>query len=512
MMRLAILLATALLLCPLPVGAARADEWQTSSPEEQGMDSAALARLVESGGPRGMDSFLLVRHGKIVTEAYYAPFRAGLKHRVNSVTKSVVGSLVGIALSEGKLQSPGQPMLDFFAGRPIANLDDRKKAITLQDLLDMESGIEWVEPFSGRPESLFAMERSRDWQQFILDRPMAATPGSLFDYNSGNPHLLSAILSKVTGGSALDYAREKLFGPLGIEDVRWRSDPQGISTGGFGLYLLPRDMARIGALYLRGGAWGADRILPAAWIDKVRHATVDMHQSWAPNLRYANLFWVMPDKGVFMAVGFHRQLIVVMPALDIVAVTTASSRLSGPAHVWTSPRFGLAALLDDIAAAVKSDSALPANPAALADLAGRIRDAATEKPTPAGEASALAKAISGKVYRFKDNALRVNSFSLTLTGADPSYQYEARAEPGAPVERYGGPIGLDGLYKEGGRRLFGPSAAKGAWLDDRTFVLDLQTLGNDDAARVTLAFEGKTVDATFDSEFLHLKLQGEADD
>jgi CubicO group peptidase (beta-lactamase class C family) len=114
---------------------------------------------------------------------------------------------------------------------------------------------------------------------------MAKSPGAVFNYNSGNAHLLSAIITKVTGRSALDYATEKLFGPLGISDVHWRHDPQGVSAGGAGLYLQPRDMAKIGTLYLHDGAWEGHQILPAKWMDAVKHATVDMHQSWGPNLR-----------------------------------------------------------------------------------------------------------------------------------------------------------------------------------------------------------------------------------
>ncbi len=166
------------------------------------------------------------------------------------------------------------------------------------------------------------MERSPDWQQFILDQPMSAAPGTAFYYGSGNSHLLSAILTKVTGKSALDYARETLFGPLGIDDVMWRwPTPQGVSGGGAGLYMHPRDMAKIGYLYLRGGLWEGKQILPASWIEAVRKADIDMRESWTKAifaLRPPVL--AMPGRDAYMAVGHDRQLIVVMPKLDIVAV------------------------------------------------------------------------------------------------------------------------------------------------------------------------------------------------
>jgi CubicO group peptidase (beta-lactamase class C family) len=327
--------------------------WETSSPEQQGMDSGALADLVRFGASEKMDSLLVTRHGRIVAESYYAPFRAGLKHRINSATKAVVGTLIAVALKDGLLDSLDHRVLEFFPDRKIADLDDRKQAMTIRDLLNMTSGLTWMEHLDDSvPASLLAMERSPDWQQFILDQPMAQPPGTAFEYDSGNAHLLSAIISKLTGASTLDYANAQLFGPLGITDLFWRQDPQGIPTGGYGLYLQPRDMAKIGYLYLRNGAWDGRQILPPAWIDTVNHASVDMHQSHEPELRYANLFWALPDRHVYMATGFHRQLIVLMPDLDVVAVVT------GRHHYF------FAKLIDQITDAVKSNQPLPENAAA----------------------------------------------------------------------------------------------------------------------------------------------------
>jgi CubicO group peptidase (beta-lactamase class C family) len=309
-------------------------QWQTSLPEEQGMDSKELAELVDFGARRVLatpdvtlssmlDSLLVARHGKIIVEAYYAPYAAGIPHAVHSVTKAVIGTLTGIALKDGLLDSPSRRVLDFFDRRTIANVDDRKEAITVQDLLNMTSGSDWAEPLGGRPASAIEMGHSPDWVQFILSRPMSSTPGDTFNYSAGNPHLLSAIITKLTGTSALEYAKAKLFGPLGITEVFWPHDPQGLSKGGDGLYLQPRDMAKIGYLYLRNGVWEGKQVLPSAWIDKVSHANVNMHLAMEPGLRYSNLFWAFPDKHVYGAVGYHRQVIMVFPDLDVVVVTTA---------------------------------------------------------------------------------------------------------------------------------------------------------------------------------------------
>jgi CubicO group peptidase (beta-lactamase class C family) len=493
----------ALVLAPL---VARAQGWQTSSPEARGMSSQVLAGLVAFGNGNGMDSLLVVRHGRIVAEAYYAPFPAGMKHRINSSTKSVIGNLIAIALKDGLLKSLDQPVLDFFPDRAFANTDDRKKAITLRHLLDMTSGLDWNEPLSAAiPSSLLELERSPDWVQFILDHRMARDPGSAFDYNSGNPHLLSAILSQVTGRSAEDYAREKLFGPLGITDAMWRRDPQGVSTGGFGLYLQPRDMARLGSLWLRDGTIDGQRLLPTYWIDAVRHAKVDMG---LPGLRYANLFWSIPERDVFAAVGFHRQLIIVLPRLDVVAVFTGAMRFSNAAGVPGVPGYRMTEVIDWLEKAVKSEASLPEDPPSLALLADKTEEMTVETRTQAADAPPpLAAAISGKVYRLQPNQVRLRSFSLTFDKDAAAYAYEFDGQ------RFGGPIGLDGLYAIGGRRLYGPSAAKGRWLDDKTFQLEFQTLGNDDAGTMTFTFDGKSLNVRLNALIGYkTDFQGEAEE
>jgi CubicO group peptidase (beta-lactamase class C family) len=454
-------------------------QWQTSAPEEQGMDSTALADLLDFGTTRSLDSLLLVRHGRIVLDAYYAPYAADIPHRINSATKAVVGTLAAMAQKDGLLDGFDHPVLDFFGDRSIANLDDRKKAITIQDLLDMTSGIDWSEPLDGPLVSMIEMGRQRDWVKFVLDRPMAQAPGEVFNYNSGNTQLLSAIISKLTGMSAWDYAKIKLFGPLGISVSNWWRDPQGISTGGYGLALLPRDMAKIGYLYLRGGQWEDKSLLPPDWIDRVGHATVNMNLSFAPDLRYSNLFWALPDKQVIMAVGYHCQVIMILPRLDIVAVTTARGF------------YPLARLGDAISGAVKSESALPADPAGANLLASKIREISTEKATELGVATEVAPAVSGKTYKFPANALGLKSLSLTLVDPDPRYDFEVYIrDQTRPSLRFGGPIGFDGLYRKGEPTASGTFASKGKWLNGSTLEIDRLALGMDEQQKWILSFDG----------------------
>jgi len=457
-------------------------EWQTSSPEEQGVDSKELAKLVDFGTTSSFDSLLVVRHGKIVAEAYYAPWAPGIPHAIYSATKAVISTLISIASKDGLLDSPNRRVLDFFDRRSIATVDDRKEAITVQSLLNMTSGIEW-----SMPDSMFEMERSPDWVKFVLDRPMSSAPGDVFNYSNGNAHLLSAILTKLTGMSVLEYAKAKLFGPLGINDPSWGHDPQGISNGGQGLYLQPRDMAKFGYLYLRNGAWEGKQLFPSDWIDKVTHATVDPHAPGEPELRYSNFFWVLPDKHVYMAAGYHGQVIMVFPDLDVVAVTTGRDN------------YPLSKLAGHISSLVKSDTALAPDAAGANLLANKIVDVSTEKPTRVGASPEMAAIISGKVYRFPPNALNMKLLSLILNDPKPHYDVEIYARDATKSgPRLTGPIGLDGLYRKGepsylqalGIRAI--NAVKGTWQDDHTFVIDRLILGQGrPAERWTLKFNGE---------------------
>ena len=467
------------------------------------MSSNALADLVDFGATNAMDSLLVVRRGRIVVEAHYAPFRPGLKHVVNSVTKAVVGTLAGIASKDGALGPLDQPVIDLFPERKLANVDANKKAMTLNSLLDSNSGLDWREPLTGGPpETMLQMERSRDWVGFILDRPMTQAPGLAFDYNSGTWHLLSAILAKKTGASTLDYAKQKLFAPLGITDLAWRLDPQGIAIGGYGLLMRPRDMAKIGYLYLHGGEWAGQQLLPATWVEKVFHATVDMRLGTTPSFRYANGWWTIPDKRAHLAMGYLRQLIIVLPDVDMVAVATGRRTYAFPA------------LIDRLTGAVKSESALPADAVASERLAARIDNAATERPSEVSPAPPLAQIISGKSYQFGSNAFGLKSLRLDLVSATPAYEalFGGRGA-GFPDLRVNGPLGLDGYFRVNESTPGLLRAAKGRWLTDTSFQIVSRSIQEGIVTTATLTFQGDRVDVEIeDNRGVRGRFQGDPED
>ena len=476
--------------------------WQSSTPEEQGMSSSALAELVDFGAGNSIDSVLVVRHGKVVLDASYAPFKPGMKHTVNSVTKGVVGTLAGIAFKEGVLGPLDAPVMSFFPGRNVANLDANKKAMTLRSLLDSTSGLAWREPLTDEPpESMLQMERSPDWVGFVLDRPMAQAPGVSFNYDSGAWHLLSAIIARQSGVDTLAYARQKLFAPLGITDVFWRRDPQGVSTGGYGLFMQPRDMAKIGYLYLHRGEWEGRQLLPREWVDKVFNPEVEMHVG---TLRYANGWWTLPQSHAHMAVGYLRQLIIVLPETDTVAVVTGSGR-----------HYPFAQLIDRVVAAAISPRPLPADPAASARLAQRVADAGVEKASPVAPAAAIASSISGKTFRIDPNWMGLGSIKLDLTSANPRYETTFSA-PGAssPAQRIDGPLGLDGIFRvrDRERKESEPLlAVKGTWLSENSFQLVSRSLLEGIVTTYVLTFNATQLDISLeDNRGVRLRLRGRA--
>ena len=233
-------------------------DWPTSPPEEQGFDSAALAQVIEQIDEQGLpiDSIQATRNGVLILDAYFYPYLGETRHDIASVTKSVTSTLVGIAVDRGLL-SLDQGLLATFPDLAPPPSNDGKADIDLRDLLTMTSGLDCgLSP--GEPE-LYETLASDHFVKYALGVPMAAPPGTQWAYCSPGSHLLSAMLAKASGTSTLDFAQKNLFGPLGITDVLWPEDPQGVQFGWGDLQLHPRDMARIGLLFANEGSWNGAR-------------------------------------------------------------------------------------------------------------------------------------------------------------------------------------------------------------------------------------------------------------
>ncbi|NLE50267.1 MAG: serine hydrolase [Chloroflexi bacterium] len=302
------------------------ESWQTAAPADHGVDPDALARLsahLDEAYPH-FDSLLVVRNGYLLHEEYKNGAAPDDEHNVKSVTKSVLSALVGIALDTGDLAGIDEPIGSFFAGHFASIADRAKRAITLENLLTMRSGLEWNE-WSG---TTIQMTASPDWVRFVLERPLAQPPGERFSYSTGDTHLIAAALQQATGMTLLEYADLYLFQPLGITARRWPDDPQGVVIGGSELALRARDMAKLGLLYLSLGQWDDREIIPADWVraSTEPHITVvPQDASKRPPVCYGYLWWLRPQQrlGSFMAVGHGGQFIYALPDLDLCVVMTA---------------------------------------------------------------------------------------------------------------------------------------------------------------------------------------------
>jgi CubicO group peptidase (beta-lactamase class C family) len=442
--------------------------WTEASPESQGMDSRELARLFDFVRQRHVPihSLLIVRNGRMVLDASFFPYRATELHDLASGTKSVTATLIGVAIGRHELADVNQPVWPIFSRD--ANHDARKQRMTIEDLLTMRSGIacDWM----NGEQTLDDMRHSRDWVRFVLDRAMTADPGTTFAYCSPGMHLLSGVLSKVTGGSALEYARRELFGPLGIDRSEWPADASGISYGWGDLHLRPRDMAKLGLLWLSGGVWNGRRIVPADWMASAARAQVThMGEGYGYGL------WVYPERQppVFEANGRGGQRISVVPALQLVAVMTGGGFEPGD-------------IGDFIGKAIKADDAIPENPAARSALAAAIADAA-RSPVPR-QARALPKfgsAISGRRWTLDRNPLGLDAMTLSFSRAAQAIVRLEFAD-GRAEER---PVGLDGVPRVSPDGRWGlPVAVSGEWNGDSTFTLEYDEVSNINCFQFQMTF------------------------
>ncbi|WP_435920929.1 serine hydrolase domain-containing protein [Paenibacillus sp. DYY-L-2] len=259
--------------------------------------------------------------------------------KINSCTKSVLSALICIAMDQGLLP-PAETRITEFFPRLAADPDPLKQTITLKHLLTMTAGFDWTE-FGGQ-NSFPRMTRSPDWIEFVLERPLSDPPGTRMEYNSGVSQLLSAILVQATGMSVTRYADQNLFGPLGIDEYKWECDPQGIHTGGFGLWLRPRDMLKFGQLFLQNGEWENKALISRTMVS----AAVQPAINTEPPRRgcYAWHWWTdrYPDpngnhseKGFdyFYARGYGGQYIHVVPSLSTVVVLSNDKQQKKHHHV-----------------------------------------------------------------------------------------------------------------------------------------------------------------------------------
>ncbi len=296
------------------------DSWQTCSPAQQDMDESLLnaADAYLETIPY-MWSFLVLRNGCLVHERYFSGSASDQSNNIHSASKSILSSVVGIAIDQGYIQGVDQPisqiLVDYFAGIT----DEAKRSITVGNLLTMTAGFDWVED-----QTEYRIDDQDDWIQAILSLDMATAPGESFNYSTGQSHLLSAVLTEATGTSYCEFAHENLLDRIGITAEHWGRDPQGYFSGGFNLYMTPRELARYGQVVLDGGKWHGQQVIPHDWV-----ATATSHQVSAGwGFGYGFLWWLRQQEGhhISIAWGYGGQMAHVIPDLGMVVVFTTNTR------------------------------------------------------------------------------------------------------------------------------------------------------------------------------------------
>jgi CubicO group peptidase (beta-lactamase class C family) len=311
--------------------------WPTATADEQHLRQKPLdelVRLIRQGKryPR-LHSLLIVRNGHLVVEEYFAGYSRETLHTLQSVSKSFSSALIGIALSRGDIKSVEEKVLDFFPKEiKIDNLDERKAAITIEDLLTMRSGTDYHERSSRSPH--FQLNKlKRGWDTFYLNRPMVSQPGTEFLYDSGGVILLSSLLKSRTGAHADVYAEQLLFKPLQVREHSWFKNEEGHPHLGGGLHLKPLDMAKLGQLYLQKGRWQGQQIVPSWWVEESLQQHVSFPTTTNNIVGYGYLWWVLaPDPGgsgkhdIYAAMGFRAQYIFIIPEHELVVVVTGDTQ------------------------------------------------------------------------------------------------------------------------------------------------------------------------------------------
>jgi CubicO group peptidase (beta-lactamase class C family) len=401
--------------------------WGIVEPEQAGMESNLLADMLDYIQRENLflHNLLITRRGYIVLDAPISRLTSGRPSDQISASRGVIATLVGIALDQGLLEGIDQPVLDFFTGREIEKRDSEKEAMTIEDLLTMRSGLDCVDP-----ETELQMKDSTDWVQFALDLPMKKPPGVEVAECNLVSHLLSAILQEATGETAYNFAKKNLFEPMGITDVSWSMDPNGMSLGWQGLHMSPADSAKLGVLYLNGGNWDGNQLVSNDWVtaSTIQHASTE-----ESGIGY---LWKVDASGVYVAIEEKGQWIAVIPELDVVVVLTSGQLQREP--------FTIKVLFRSFIEEAASPGLLPTNPEAYARLQDRLSTVnKAPEPQAVPPLPETAIRISGKTYLMEEgNQLGWREITFSFPGGSGA-SLSLLAEDVTAVL----PIGLDGIFR-----------------------------------------------------------------
>jgi CubicO group peptidase (beta-lactamase class C family) len=465
-----------------------------SAPEAQGVSSEAILGFLEALGKSKHEfhSFMMLRHGHVITEGWWSPYRADLPHMLYSLSKSFTSTSVGFAVTEKRI-SVDDYVTKFFPDDLPEKISDNLAALQVKHLLTMSVG--HAEDSTGK------LWGEQNWAKKFLSLPIQNLPGSAFLYNSGATYMLSAIVQKVTGEKIIDYLKPRLFVPLEIQGATWETCPRGINTGGWGLKLRTEALAKFGQLYLQKGNWKGKQILPAAWVDEA--TTFKIQQPGGSDLErlkqqsdwhqgYCYQFWRCRHNA-FRGDGAFGQFTIVMPEQDaVIAITSESPSMQGELDlVW-----------DHLLPAMKEGST-PANRDAQKQLTHQLASLALS-PSKGQISSPTATRISGRQFKIETNkgcveeaslsfqnhacvfALKDNKGQFSVTCGLEKWVEGQTSMPGTPPKLTAGDLGPTSRV-----------AASGTWTAENTFEMTWRFIETPHHDTVTCHFDGDNVKIEF---------------
>ncbi len=447
-----------------------------SSPEAQGISSTALLAIIDEADRKldALHSVMVVRHGHVVAEGWWAPYAASEPHMLYSLSKSFTSTAVGLAIADGKL-TLDDPVVQFFPDLVPADPSANLRAMRVRDLLTMSTG------HHDEDVRDFPFSSDENVVKLFLARPVSHKPGTFFFYNTPASYMLSAIVQKVTGQTVLDYLRPRLFEPLGIANPSWEASKQGVSMGGFGLSVRTEDIARFGQLFLQKGQWRGRQLVPAAWVEAA--SARQMANGSSPNSDweqgYGFQFW-RSRHGFYRGDGAHGQFCLVLPQYDaVIAITSGTRDMASVMNlVW-----------DRLVPALKP-SGLPADTGAQRALTDRL-SGLTMKFVEGTAAPAGTTRTIGKRYVLAANPQSLEAIALEAPSAGGDVPIVVRM------------AGSDQRVMVGYRSwrkgsLATPTsteaiAASGAWTGDDTYTLTIVRYRTPFATTYRLQFSGDRV-------------------
>jgi CubicO group peptidase (beta-lactamase class C family) len=371
-----------------------------SVPEAEGISSKAIITFLDSAATNTrteFHSFMLLRHGKVIAEGWWDPYRPDLIHTMYSASKSFTSTAVGFAVKEKKL-SIEDKIISFFPDKLPDSISPYLEQLKVKHLLMMSTGQRREPPTT-----------TQDWVKSYLETPVEIEPGTRYRYSSLATFMLSAIVQKVSGQKVIDYLTPRLFEPLGIEGIDWETAPGDINTGGWGLRVKTEDMAKLGQLYLNKGKWNGKQLLPEKWVEEATSLKIQQRPEFTQSKRDSSLddvqgycyqFWRARHNS-YQANGAFGQFILIIPEKDAVVVLTANSN-----DMWGE----LDMVWKYLYPAMKDDP-LPADEESAAFLKQRLASLALPVP-PKSSNEEITSKISGKTFTLSENNRHIQSLTF----------------------------------------------------------------------------------------------------